>query len=63
MIANTWATATPPIMFTGKTSATGVAIAPETFRPRPITATRIARGIRKMIPPMIVVLMSFSMIQ
>ena len=60
-IANTWATATPPIIFTGKTAATGVAIAPEIFKPWPITATKIATGIRKMIPPIIVVLMSFSM--
>ena len=59
--ANTWATATPPIMFTGKTAATGLAIAPVIFRPWPITATKITMGIRKMTPPIIVVLMSFSM--
>ena len=44
----------------GKTAATGLAITPAIFSPWPITATRIAMGIRKMIPPISVVLMSFS---
>jgi hypothetical protein len=59
----TSATATPPIMSTGKTSASGLESAPANFRPWPITATKIATDIRKMIPPMIVVPMGFSMIQ
>jgi hypothetical protein len=50
-------------MSTGKTFATGLEIAPANFRPWPITATKIATGIRKMIPPMIVVLIGFSMIK
>ena len=62
-IANTSATATLPIMFTGKTAASGLATAAVISRPLPITATKIATGIRKMIPPMIVVLRGFSMTQ
>jgi hypothetical protein len=50
-------------MYTGKTAATGLAITPVACSPLAITATRIAMGIKKTIPPTIVVLMSFSMMQ